>query len=264
MFLTFHQTSMLRRFINEEQDFPYKYFATDTWSKETLSAMRAKVMKRLPAERDENVIIRELQQWRENQANRRLASVSRKTNVHISALISFELAENPHVHYLLMTDKPIPRSIWKKEWRHGEMKDFQVYNPSLRKTENGVVGYVMGWGNNGYYPPKHRARMNTKVFCPKKRRCCRNGNCPHKEHFQWQLNRVLDVSREEEAQMQKDWIEAGDWRLREWRLEIQNKKIISEVKQGRRSLIDESQSGEKWSSAPSSSGIKSTIKKENN
>jgi hypothetical protein len=253
---------MLRHFINTEEEFPYKYFATDTWSKDALSAMRTSVMERLPNERDENVIVRELQKWRENQANKRIQWVASKTKTHISALISFELAENPHAHYILMSEHPIPKRVWKASWRHGEMKDFQPYNPSLRKTENGVVGYVMGWGNNGYYPPKHRARMNTRVFCPKRRRCCRNGNCPHKEHFQCQLRQVINLSREEEAQMQKDWIEAGDWRLREWREEIRNKEIISVIKEGRRSLSGEYREGENWSSAHLDCNDTSSPKKE--
>lgn len=230
MFLTFHQTKLLREYVNAEQDFGYKYFSTMTWSKEEQNRMRAKVILDNP-DWDENEVIRELQKWRENQLNRFCFSVARKQNVHFFALISFELAANPHSHLIVMAEKKIDGLAWKREWRHGEQRDFRPYNPFLQHTENGCVGYVMGWGNRHQFPPKHRARMNTRVFCPKNRRRCRKGKCEHKDYFQHEMYHVSNLSREEEKQMEKAWIAAGDWRLGQWK---EKQKIIWKMKQAGR------------------------------
>jgi len=233
MFLSFHQTSLLRKYVNEESDFGHKYFATMTWSKQEQERMREAVKLKHP-EWTEIQIIQDLQNWRERQTLSFLRMVSRKSKVHFSVLLSWEicdLATNPHAHAIVMAEKPIKRSLWNGEWRHGLQKWMETYNPTIRKTENGVVGYVMGWGNRHQFPPKHRAKSGTYVFCPKTKRSCKNGNCPHHNHFQEQLRHVVELSDEEEKQMEREWIARGSWDLVEWndKNNIRNKQSESKT-----------------------------------
>jgi hypothetical protein len=215
MFLSFHQTKLLRTYVNEEEDFPYKYFATMTWSQMEQDRMKAKVISDHP-DWNENQVFRSLQEWRENQTLIFLRFVARKQNVHFSVLLSFELSENPHAHVIVMSHKKIKRKLWNKDWRHGIQRWFEDYNEHIRKTENGVVGYVMGWGNRYSFPPKHRNKGNTRVFCPLTSRRCKNGNCQHQDHFQQQLHHVINLSDEEEAERDEQWKRAGAWDLQEW------------------------------------------------
>jgi hypothetical protein len=229
MFLSFHQTKLLRKYVNEETEYSHKYFATMTWSKEEQARMDAIIVSEdgilVQAERTMALL-----KWRENQCLSFLRHVARKQNIHFSVLLSFELAENPHAHAIVMSHQKIDCRLWNKEWRHGAEREIKQYNPTMGKTENGVVGYVMGTGNRYSFPPKHRAKGNTRVFCPMKKRRCKNGNCLHKHHFQQQLHHVIHLSDQEEAQMEQEWIAAGAWDLQQWNNKEHIRKSQSSVK----------------------------------
>lgn len=243
MFLSFHQTRLLRKYVNDETEYSYKYFATMTWSKQRQEQMRAKVVEAHP-DWNENQIYRELQDWREKQTLSFLRFVARKQRTHFSVLLSFELHENPHAHVIVMSHKPIKRKLWNKEWRHGLQKWFEDYNPFIGRTENGVIGYVMGWGNRYSFPPKHRTKQGTYVFCPVRSSQCKNGNCQHSTHFEAKLHHVVNLSIQEERQMEQEWIEAGAWDLQEWKTKQDIRDQQSCVKSTtNRSTVDRSEKG---------------------
>lgn len=176
--LNFNQIVDLKAAIDQNTKYPYKYWFTGTWNqvpswgKHLLSTEYGYPLN--------NQAKQEFEAIREQQTNQWLIALSNNTKAH---LLTFSAISRPYInkhwHSIILSDKPITYSNANRLWREGIIT-MTKYNPRWAE-DNGEASYR---GSVNYTFGKHHEHRRIQwgdIYCPAKRKSCRNGNCAHRQ-----------------------------------------------------------------------------------
>ena len=173
-----------------KERYPYRYWATLTYSPSTLHRMREQTIKRLDIANDEaeahyqTKIDDILYDWRVNLGRRWFIDVAKEHKSHLYPFWGFNTEDkHAHFHSVILSERRLYLGKSKALWQHCEnyTKEMKRYNPF-----QGAIPYIY---------LNHIAVSNSRAFCPSHSKACRKGRCPHRE-----ANPISDFKRWAEQQ----------------------------------------------------------------
>ena len=174
---TIEQCRQIKQKIDEDMDYPFKYFITITWCPRRLAEMRIDLVKRHPDLTDAEIDI-EMLNWRKNQVYRYFIKIAKECKSHLNPYWSLAPeCEHEHAHAILLSEKKILRKYPRILWEHGKQIDVKEYDPDYGERNHN------DWKRNAvnYTLAKHIPIPNERgPICPGKRRSCKSGDCIYK------------------------------------------------------------------------------------
>ncbi len=165
--LSYEQIKTLKREIDENEQLPYKYFLTMTWIENPTWAY--------------DKTGHEVEAIRERQVTNYWFNLMHFTKAHLKVWSAISRPHlNKHFHGLVASDKPIAASNAFRSWKEGQQKHFVKYDPmygenNFYDTDRNCIQYIFAKWH------EHRQLAFGDVYCPRKRKSCRRGNCQYRK-----------------------------------------------------------------------------------
>ena len=164
--LSQEQIRALKHEIDSIENMPNKYYVTNTWVEYPSWAF--------------DMHPHEVELQRERQIIDYCFNLMHHTKAHVKVWTAISRPHlNMHWHGVLVSDKPIAASIAFRSWKEGQQKHFVKYDPLYGEKyhndpDRNCIPYIFGkWD-------EHRQLSFGDVYCPRKRKSCRRGNCKYR------------------------------------------------------------------------------------